>query len=533
MSSGMLKVLLFLWNRTTSFVLSLFALRTLIGPIFVDLPVKGIRSVIARIRSLKWPKSFTSRELLTFLRKCFVIIVAPLHSFRNVQDFAIAILYIFATSTLVLVCGTQEFAKYWQNSISCICVASLVVQFIQQNLQTSITTGERNKFGLIIRGILHGGLFVSISFPGILLMYGVGQAFDDGLTILEEVVIDIHSDTDAAIAAAIDSQQTRQGNYGFPTKWLMEPISTAYETGLKQVNLTLKDFPLLVRFVFSVAYMLLKIAGLIAFFVVVAVLSKAVITLFFRSLLRDGVKMRFTLVAKETAKRKMARVITDGPTMKIDLGEKLHTRCNWSGKIESSRTTKKTRAPLLSRGCRIARLRNSLLITKSYWRREQNDCSVTVEMSASKGDRLVQVCLGAGEQICVSLNHLIAFNDTIRFESLVDLKVTSWFVGRSVQYLANGPGTLVFLVAGKPTIWRTSSESQDMRIEDTERLVCWPADLEFSTDEIHTVTDMYFGTPSVFVHKDHGSGPIILDYNVGGKRSNEFWRALTRLYRPW
>ena len=114
----------------------------------------------------------------------------------------------------------------------------------------------------------------------------------------------------------------------------------------------------------------------------------------------------------------------------------------------------------------------------------------------------------------------------------MDLKVTSWLVDHSVQYLANGPGLLVFLVAGDPTIWHDGSESEDMHL-DPARLVCWPADLEFSTDRIHSITDMYFGTPRVFVHKDHGSSPIILDYNRGGTQSNVFWRTLTRLYRPW
>jgi hypothetical protein len=231
----------------------------------------------------------------------------------------------------------------------------------------------------------------------------------------------------------------------------------------------------------------------------------------------------------------MAHVISKGPKIKIKFDDKFHLY-NKKGEVELDVQSLRVSAIGLNylpdKGCRIARLRNNLFFVKSWEQKEQTDSIKPVPMSASEGRHLVQVGLNAGEQICVSLNHLIAFNDTIRFESLVDLKVTSWLVDHPVQYLANGPGLLVFLVAGEPRIWRDGSEAKGKELE-TGRLVCWPADLEFSTDRIRSITDMYFGTPRVILHKDHGSSPIILDYDQGGMQSSGVWRALTRLYRPW
>ena len=531
--SGMLKVLLFLWNRTTSFVLSLFALRTLIRPIFVDLPVKGIRSVNARIRSLKWPKSFTRRELLTFLRKCFVIIVAPLHSFKNVNDFAIAILYVVAPATLLLAIVNSTAATFWFWSTVGIGISSLVVQFFRQNLQINITTHKRNKLGLIIRGILHGGIFLLAAIPGIYLVYQVNIVFDYGIELTEITV------NSASSGAQNELDDARTEFTETPRSWplnnWLEDIDSAYTDVLKSTSVALGNFSVFIRIVFSGVYAILKFVTVISWCVVAAILSKAFIFLFLRSLLRDGVEIRFTFVAKETAKRKMASVKSKGPEIKIKFDDKFHLY-NKKGEVELDVQSLRVSAIGLNylpdKGCRIARLRNNLFFVKSWEQKEQTDRIKPVRMSASEGRHLVQVCLNAGEQICVSLNHLIAFNDTIRFESLVDLKVTSWLVDHPVQYLANGPGLLVFLVAGEPRIWRDGSEAKGKELE-TGRLVCWPADLEFSTDRIRSITDMYFGTPRVILHKDHGSSPIILDYDQGGMQSSGVWRALTRLYRPW
>ena len=197
---------------------------------------------------------------------------------------------------------------------------------------------------------------------------------------------------------------------------------------------------------------------------------------------------------------------------------------------ESSDNTSRRLATPAPLNCTVARLLHGLFLTTRYASR-QPDAKIAIQ--SAHGEFIVVVELNAGEEICISFDHLLGFAATISFRTLLDWSIPSWAIGRQVVNIATGPGQLYFRCAGRPMIWDNQNALSDTQRIQSGRLVLWPRNAEFRTEPLESLLDVWFGEIRVFM-KCEGTTPfVVLDVEQKRGHDNPLWSLISRLYRFW
>lgn len=222
----------------------------------------------------------------------------------------------------------------------------------------------------------------------------------------------------------------------------------------------------------------------------------------------------------------MASIVERGRKVSLECKVALHTR---NRVAESTDDIKVARSVFGLSQCAIARFAHSLLVTDRYW---SDDLTKRVVIPANQGHELIAVRLDEHEEACISLTNLVGFSENITFRTVFDFAITSWSINRAFQYLAMGPGLLLFDCFGEPAILNSHAELKGQRIQ-VGRLVMWPKDLEFHADEVHSGVDLYIGDARFFITYTSSTIPVILDVNDQHVGSPAIWGLISKLYKPW
>lgn len=221
----------------------------------------------------------------------------------------------------------------------------------------------------------------------------------------------------------------------------------------------------------------------------------------------------------------MITIISHGRCIELPCSTPLHTK---SRIVDSTSEIKVARDFHQPWQCPIAKAIHSLFVTTKYW---CDDPSKTIKMPTCEGHHLIAVQLDADDEVCISLRNLVAFGEDIQLRAVLDFSIAAWAISQTFQFLAKGPGVLVFDCAGEPTVWLTDNDSANVRIQ-LGRLVLWPKDLQFVADKVLKVTDLYMGETRVFVRRSSPC-PLVLDVEHQESGGNSVLELLSRLYRPW
>ncbi len=222
----------------------------------------------------------------------------------------------------------------------------------------------------------------------------------------------------------------------------------------------------------------------------------------------------------------MAKIVQRGHKVSVGCVCPLHIRNRVAESTEKVAVGTHLHAPWQ---CTLARIRSKLLVTNRYW---SNKSASAVTIPSKEGHELVAVELDEGDEVCVSLQHLIAFSEQVRFRTVLDFGIAAWAIQKNCQHLAKGPGILVFDCAGQPAVWNAEDTTETHRIQ-LNRLVMWPKDITIRLDKVHTNFDLYWGETRVFVEHGNKGIPLILDVDHQSEQSSSLLDIIARLYRPW
>lgn len=128
-----------------------------------------------------------------------------------------------------------------------------------------------------------------------------------------------------------------------------------------------------------------------------------------------------------------------------------------------------------------------------------------VYFTAVRGAEFISWHLEEGETVVFDYKNFVAMSEGIRLSSEVSFRVSSAVFGRIVFPTATGPGTLVLLSTGSPTI---GTEKRSSASVPPARILAWHAHTRFTVESELNIVDMYLS--AVYLERV-GNAPVIID----------------------
>lgn len=128
-----------------------------------------------------------------------------------------------------------------------------------------------------------------------------------------------------------------------------------------------------------------------------------------------------------------------------------------------------------------------------------------VYFTAVQGAEFISWHLEEGETVVFDYKNFVAMSEGIRLSSEVSFRVSSAVFGRIVFPTATGPGTLVLLSRGNPTI---GTEKRSSASVPPARILAWHEHTRFTVESELNIVDMYLS--AVYLERV-GNAPVIID----------------------
>lgn len=148
-----------------------------------------------------------------------------------------------------------------------------------------------------------------------------------------------------------------------------------------------------------------------------------------------------------------------------------------------------------------------------------------MELNAAQGRKLVRVTLAEGETVSFKVKYLVAWSDTVRIRTRVNLSVVHLATKMMLVQRATGPGNLVFEVSGSPV--EIGSHSGQFA---ADRLVVWDDSCSFDVRGAYSLPDLYLNSPLVSVCDPQSTG--VLDSDLRNDRVPALLSMIKRFYAP-
>ncbi len=150
-----------------------------------------------------------------------------------------------------------------------------------------------------------------------------------------------------------------------------------------------------------------------------------------------------------------------------------------------------------------------------------------VEFRAVGSCEFVEWTLAQGEEVVFNYQNLVAFTNTVKLKSLVNLRVTTLILGKIFHKVAVGPGKIILMTKGRPVISGEASANTSLA---QNRILAWNGGARFDIDSELNLVDIYL---SGFYLKKTGDDLIVVDADAKAKASSGLIQYVKGLIWPF